>query len=158
MLARTETNGLPGATLCSRTVATTPRYGPTIFEANVGFNQPEAVGNATVNGTVDQIDFNQYNYHNASVNGTLDKKLFNGSVKLNDENVKVDFAGLVALVEGAGLIAEVVDALEELPLAGPAPGGELFGDLMGAGGPVIQLMGQSGEPLGGISVARVVRR
>ncbi len=50
-----------------------------------------------INGKIDYIDFNQYRFRNAVVNGTFDKKLFNGSLKLNDKNINLVFDGTVDL-------------------------------------------------------------
>gem|GEM_PF-79811 len=50
-----------------------------------------------INGKIDYIDFNNYRYRNAVVNGTFNKKLFDGNLKLNDKNIKLDFDGTVDL-------------------------------------------------------------
>lgn len=52
---------------------------------------------ATMNGEVQQLQFNGYNYQHLMVDGTFTKKLFTGKVKLNDENLDLDFTGLVDL-------------------------------------------------------------
>lgn len=52
---------------------------------------------ATLNGVVQQLEFNGYNYQHLLVDGTFDKKLFTGQVKMNDENLDLDFKGLVDL-------------------------------------------------------------
>jgi hypothetical protein len=48
-------------------------------------------------GNVNYIDFNNYRYSNAVVNGTFNKKLFDGSLKVNDKNIQLVFDGTVNL-------------------------------------------------------------
>jgi hypothetical protein len=48
-------------------------------------------------GNVKYIDFNNYRYSNAVVNGTFNKKLFDGSLKVNDKNIQLVFDGTVNL-------------------------------------------------------------
>jgi hypothetical protein len=48
-------------------------------------------------GTVKYIDFNNYRYSNAAINGTFNKKLFDGSLKVNDKNIQLVFDGTVNL-------------------------------------------------------------
>ncbi|MDB5021458.1 MAG: hypothetical protein JWQ28_2585, partial [Pedobacter sp.] len=43
------------------------------------------------------MDFNGYRYSNAVVNGTFNKKLFDGSLKVNDKNIQLVFDGTVNL-------------------------------------------------------------
>ena len=50
-----------------------------------------------INGKIDYIDFNNYRFRNAVVNGTFDKKLFDGSLKLDDKNINLVFDGTVDL-------------------------------------------------------------
>jgi hypothetical protein len=50
-----------------------------------------------LNGTVKYIDFNQYRYSNAVINGTFEKKLFDGSLRVNDKNIQLNFDGTVNL-------------------------------------------------------------
>ncbi|MEO6168024.1 MAG: translocation/assembly module TamB domain-containing protein [Chitinophagales bacterium] len=52
---------------------------------------------AKMNGEVQQLQFNGYNYQHLMVDGTFTKKLFTGKVKMNDENLDLDFTGLVDL-------------------------------------------------------------
>ena len=53
--------------------------------------------NAALNmkGTIASIDFRNYHYNNIQVEGNLAKKKFNGYMKIDDENVKLDFNGTV---------------------------------------------------------------
>ena len=48
-----------------------------------------------VNGSVDSVDFYGNNFNNAVVKGRLVRKTFDGSLKLTDELVKLDFNGLI---------------------------------------------------------------
>ena len=50
---------------------------------------------AKLDGTVTDLDFNDYNYKNVKVNGTLAKRLFNGELKTDDENLGLKLNGLV---------------------------------------------------------------
>lgn len=51
--------------------------------------------NATLDGTVSQLDFNYYRYQNILVNGTLAQKKFNGKLTLNDSNLRATLNGLI---------------------------------------------------------------
>ncbi|PST82409.1 translocation/assembly module TamB [Pedobacter yulinensis] len=44
-------------------------------------------------GDVAYIDFNGYRYRNIKVDGTFDKKFFDGSLRVNDRNLKLTFDG-----------------------------------------------------------------
>lgn len=50
-----------------------------------------------INGDIDYIDFNNYRYSNVKIDGTFDKKYFDGSLKINDKNVQLEFDGGVNL-------------------------------------------------------------
>ena len=50
---------------------------------------------AKLEGTVTNIDFNDYNYKNIKVNGTLARRLFNGELHASDENLGLNLNGLV---------------------------------------------------------------
>lgn len=52
---------------------------------------------ASMNGEVQQLQFNGYNYQHLLVDGTFTKRLFTGNVELHDENLNLDFAGFVDL-------------------------------------------------------------
>lgn len=45
-------------------------------------------------GQVYSIEFNNYNYQNIKVSGILKEQLFDGSLSIDDANVKLDFKGL----------------------------------------------------------------
>ncbi len=48
-------------------------------------------------GNITYIDFNNYRYRNVKINGTFDKKLFDGNISINDQNVQLAFDGSVNL-------------------------------------------------------------
>lgn len=50
-----------------------------------------------IDGEVKYIDFNNYRYTNVNINGTFEKNFFDGSLKINDENVQLVFDGGVNL-------------------------------------------------------------
>lgn len=79
-----------------RMIAQDSLLGSITFAMNVkGRGFLFATMTTTASGTIDQVMINDYNYRHTTVNGTLDKKIFNGTVKLQDENAKLDFAGLI---------------------------------------------------------------
>lgn len=51
--------------------------------------------NADVDGAVEQLVFRNYSYEGIELSANLEKNLFNGHLKLNDENLSIDFDGLV---------------------------------------------------------------
>ncbi len=48
-----------------------------------------------VEGKVSNLDFNGYNYKNITVNGEIARKLFKGSLGINENNIKFNFDGSV---------------------------------------------------------------
>ncbi len=52
-----------------------------------GFSQ--AAVNATVEGKVKYIDYNNYHYQNLAVKGNFNSKLFKGNLSINDPNLKI---------------------------------------------------------------------
>ncbi len=63
-----------------------------------GFNLNEL--KATVNGTVSNVDFSDYNYKNITLNGDFEKKLFKGHASINDPNLSVSsFDGSINFLE-----------------------------------------------------------
>lgn len=56
-----------------------------------GFNFDQL--NATVNGKIDQIQLNGYNYHHIITEGVFNKKLFNGYLQITDPNLALNFIG-----------------------------------------------------------------
>ena len=106
------TNGIPGNTPCSRTVATTQRYAPTIFEANVGFK--EAGSQATVSGTV---------FDDVNGNGVRDQ----GEATV--PNVSINLYGSISDSCGAkGSVNLFSDASGNF-LVGSLPPGDYFANL-----------------------------
>ncbi|MEO5911026.1 MAG: translocation/assembly module TamB domain-containing protein [Pelobium sp.] len=69
----------------------------------------------TLNVKATYFDYNNYRYHNIIVDGKINKQVFNGKLKVNDTNIKLDFDGkanlnpklpefnFVATVKGANL-------------------------------------------------------
>ena len=53
--------------------------------------------NTSVNGTVAQINYNNYTYSNVDLNGNFVQGLYKGQVKANDPNLTMNFDGLVDL-------------------------------------------------------------
>ncbi|SDX48590.1 Family of unknown function [Lutibacter oricola] len=74
------------------------KYGNVSLEADVdgkGFTLEEM--NTSVIGTILSYDYNGYTYNNIGVNGVVKNKHFNGEVEVNDDNLKLNFAGLADL-------------------------------------------------------------
>ncbi len=55
--------------------------------------------NTLIQGRVDSLRFRDYNYTNIDVAGTFRKPEFNGKVKIDDPNLKMDFNGLVDITQ-----------------------------------------------------------
>ena len=53
--------------------------------------------NATLDGTIAEIDFKNYNYTNIKINGSFTKKQFNGKVVSNDPNLTANLEGIIDL-------------------------------------------------------------
>ena len=53
--------------------------------------------NEELKGQISYLDFKGYRYRNININGTFQKKFFDGSLKINDKNVQLDFDGGVNL-------------------------------------------------------------
>ena len=58
-----------------------------------GFSQNTL--NTRVSGTISAITFEEYTYKNITLSGTLRNPVFNGSLSIDDPNVKLSFDGLV---------------------------------------------------------------
>jgi len=58
-----------------------------------GFKQKSL--NTKITGTISSFEFQEYSYKNIEVSGTLKDPLFNGKLKIDDPNLKMDFNGLV---------------------------------------------------------------
>lgn len=56
----------------------------------------EKYRNAEVKGNIRFVDYNNYRYHNIAIEkGKLDKKLFDGTVSINDENAELTLNGVI---------------------------------------------------------------
>ena len=51
--------------------------------------------NSKIQGEFKLLEFNQYKYNNIDVLGVVENRVFNGQLKANDNNLKLDFSGLV---------------------------------------------------------------
>lgn len=69
-----------------------------MIEADLAFDgrgfTPKTV-NTRINGTISSFNFEGYNYQNIAVSGSLKDPIFNGDLKIDDPNLKMDFSGLV---------------------------------------------------------------
>jgi len=68
------------------------QLGSIAFDGNVkgqGFNMRDL--NANFNGNISAITFMDYPYKNIQLNGDFDKRLFNGTVSINDPNLQLDY-------------------------------------------------------------------
>ncbi len=50
---------------------------------------------ANLTGKIDSIEINNYIYRNIALNGYFTEKTWDGSIKINDENLKLDLQGLL---------------------------------------------------------------
>jgi len=51
--------------------------------------------NSKIQGKFKLLEFNQYKYNDIDVLGVVENRVFNGQLKANDNNLKLDFSGLV---------------------------------------------------------------
>lgn len=51
--------------------------------------------NATVKGNIGRLDFKGYPYSNMEISANLSRKLFNGLLRVNDNNIDLDFSGSI---------------------------------------------------------------
>lgn len=49
-----------------------------------------------INAVIQQAEYRTYKYKNILINGAVDRKEFNGTLNINDPNLKLDFNGLVS--------------------------------------------------------------
>ncbi len=89
------------------------------------YNQRRKTINGDFNGEVTSIMANNYTYSNIRLNGNLNNKKFEGSVKVDDPNLKLNFSGLLNLddkipafdfilnLDKADLVALHLDTLQE---------------------------------------------
>ncbi len=69
-----------------------------------------------LNGTIGAIDIRNYHYTNIIIEGDLARKKFNGYMKVNDDNVKLDFTGMVDY-SGALPVFNVDSKIDNLKLS-----------------------------------------
>ena len=51
--------------------------------------------NSSLEGKIDKLNINDYDYKNIIISGDVSDKVFNGRLNINDKNIKMDFAGLI---------------------------------------------------------------
>ncbi len=61
--------------------------------AGSGFKSEKV--NATLSGKIDNVTLNKYSYQNINLDGNVARKLFTGSLVMDDANANVDFSGTV---------------------------------------------------------------
>ncbi len=70
--------------------------GQTTFKSNVtGTGLSLDRINAKMDGVIESLTLNNYNYNNILVNAQIAKKLFNGFLKVDEENLGLDFNGTI---------------------------------------------------------------
>ncbi|MCD6200468.1 MAG: translocation/assembly module TamB [Bacteroidales bacterium] len=47
-----------------------------------------------LSGTIDSVEFNHYRYHSVMLDGTFTEKAYDGSIRINDPNLTLDFLGM----------------------------------------------------------------
>jgi hypothetical protein len=50
--------------------------------------------NTAVKGIISKYEYNNYAYNNITIDGLVKNKMFNGSMEVNDQNIKLNFNGL----------------------------------------------------------------
>ena len=50
---------------------------------------------ASLTGKIDSVEINKYKYRNISLNGSFTEKTWDGSININDRNIKLDLLGLL---------------------------------------------------------------
>ena len=58
-----------------------------------GLNSETLLANLT--GEIDTLNFRHYKYHKVNLEGSISKKKFEGNIKINDENIYLDFNGII---------------------------------------------------------------
>ncbi|MBK9424978.1 MAG: translocation/assembly module TamB domain-containing protein [Bacteroidetes bacterium] len=72
--------------------------GKTTFKTQVsGYGFSLAKANAKMDGNITSLFLNGYDYKNITVNGTISRKLFNGILNVNENNLGLDFKGNIDL-------------------------------------------------------------
>lgn len=68
--------------------------GTVTLKANVeGSSFHSDIAKIKLNTTINQFEFNKYNYQNITAEGTLERKKFNGNLLINDPNLALAFYG-----------------------------------------------------------------
>ena len=76
----------------------TELLGQTTFKAKVtGSGFSVAKVNAKMEGVINSLTLNRYEYKNIEVNAQIARKLFKGELKVNEENLGLDFNGTIDL-------------------------------------------------------------
>ena len=91
MLASSE-----ALTLIYQILLPLPFLGKSTFQFTIdgkGF-VPELL-NSKLEGKIDDLKIKDYNYSNIDIFGDVSDKVFNGTLTVNDENIQMDFIGLV---------------------------------------------------------------
>jgi len=73
-----------------------PFLGKSNFDFSIngrGFTQEFL--NTSIEGNIFNVDINEYKYKNIIISGNVNNKVFDGYLSVNDENLEMDFSGLV---------------------------------------------------------------
>jgi hypothetical protein len=70
---------------------------------------------AKMEGTIDSLGFNRYNYRNIKLQGTLTDKVFDGSFNISDPNIQMAFKGMVKLSSESPVFAFTADVSRARP-------------------------------------------
>ncbi|MCR9290401.1 MAG: translocation/assembly module TamB domain-containing protein [Bacteroidetes bacterium] len=72
-----------------------PNFGNVTFKSKVkeGVGLRLANANATLEGTIDSLEFKGYDYKNVNLNGRLNQNLFDGDLVVKDKNINLNFRG-----------------------------------------------------------------
>ncbi|WGK64791.1 translocation/assembly module TamB domain-containing protein [Croceiramulus getboli] len=77
-------------------LANDPKLGKATLDVEVngrGFTQEQV--NTEIQGAISSLTYNNYTYKNITLSGSLAAPKFNGDLVIDDENVRLDFKGLV---------------------------------------------------------------
>ena len=75
--------------------------GPVSLDVRASGDIQHGVASGKVRGKIRDITYNNYTYQALAVDGTFRPNRFDGTVSINDENLRMQFAGLVNLSEQA---------------------------------------------------------
>jgi len=82
--------------MLNKLVQTNPQPGMISMEAKIkgsGFNTETL--NAFLEGSISEFTLDNYTYKNIQVDGQISKKTYDGRLNINDENIRLTFAGLL---------------------------------------------------------------